>query len=269
MEEVIVSRQNPRVKMLASLQERSGRRELGRFAVEGLRELERCIAANAPLEEVYFCPSLFKSAQHQKFLDSLKGKIELCELGKSAFEKVSNREGCDGLIGVSLQWGITLSDIEFNKDRPTLFLVADSIEKPGNLGALLRSADAVKADAVILSDSVVDVFNPAVVRASQGALFSMQIANAKRDEIIAYLNGRKVKTFAMALTASKLIWDADLSGSVAVVVGSEKDGLPQEWIDACSDRIKFPMYGGADSLNVNVAAALALYEKRRIDAKKA
>jgi len=265
MEEIIKSRQNPRVKMLAKLQERSGRRNLGRFVVEGLREIERAFEAGAPIEELYFCEELFKSSAHKNFLESVSKKIPTCALAEGVFEKVSNREGCDGLIAVSLQWGITLEDIEFSNKMPKLILVADSIEKPGNLGALLRSADAVKVDAVILSDSVVDVFNPAVVRASQGAMFSMQIANATFNDCVKFLSQQNIKTIAMSLNAKEIIWDSDLSGDIAIVVGSEKDGLSQKWINACDKELKYPMYGGADSLNVNVAASLALYEKRRID----
>lgn len=265
MQETIQSRQNPRVKMLAKLQERSGRRDLGRFAIEGLREVQRAILANAPIEELYFCPELFKSKEHMSFVETVPQEIELCQLGKSAFEKVSNRQGSDGILAVSLQWSLQLSDIEFTKDMPSLVLVAVSIEKPGNLGALLRSANAVKADAVILSESVVDVFNPAVIRSSQGALFSMQIANAKREDLMDFFAKNNIKTYAMALENSEIIWDRDLSGNIAVIVGSEKDGLPLEWVESCDASVKLPMYDTADSLNVNVAAAVALYEKRRVD----
>ncbi|MFI3290460.1 MAG: TrmH family RNA methyltransferase [Opitutales bacterium] len=265
MQEIIQSRQNPRVKMLSKLQERSGRRDLGRFAIEGLRELQRAILAETPIEEIYFCPELFKSKEHNSFIETLPENIELCQLGKSAFEKVSNRQGCDGILAVSLQWSTQLSDIEFNPNMPTLILIAVGIEKPGNLGALLRSANAVKADAVILADSVVDLFNPAVIRSSQGALFSMQIANASHKDTVKFLDKHNIKPCAMALQNSNIIWQQDLSGSIAIIVGSEKDGLSQEWIES-SATIKLPMYDSADSLNVNVAAAIALYEKRRIDA---
>ena len=163
-EEFIQSRQNPRVKLLSKLRDRSGRRKLGLFVVEGLRELSRCVEA-VGVEEIYFCPEFFKSTEHSQFIDEVRkdGKIPLCRLSEGAFEKVSNREGCDGLLGVAKQWGCLLSDIDLSSTENPTILVADSIEKPGNLGALIRSADSLGAVAVILTNSVSDIFNPAVV----------------------------------------------------------------------------------------------------------
>ncbi len=263
MEEFIQSRQNPRIKALSRLQERSGRRKLDKFAIEGLRELSRALLAGVKVEEIYYCPELFKSSEHQVFLDSVKDKVSLCRLSESAFEKISNREGADGLIGVANQWNLSLSEIKLSANKPALILVADAIEKPGNLGALLRSADATGVDAVILSNTVSDIFNPSVVRASQGAVFSLQIAEGSPSEIFAWLKANNISSYAAALTASDFPWKYDFKKPTAIIMGSEKDGLPPETIKNCDFAVKLPMLGQADSLNVNIAASVLLFEAVR------
>jgi TrmH family RNA methyltransferase len=263
-EEFIQSRQNPRVKLLSKLRDRSGRRKLGLFVVEGLRELSRCVEA-VGVEEIYFCPEFFKSAEHSQFIDKIRaeGEIPICRLSEGAFEKVSNREGCDGLLGVAKQWGCLLSDIDLSAHKNPTILVADSIEKPGNLGALIRSADSLGAGAIILTNSVSDIFNPAVVRASQGAVFSAQIALSTPQEASQWLKERGIKTFGAHLGASDFLWNADMSIPSAIVVGSEKDGLGEDWNSLLDCKVKIPMSGLSDSMNVNVAGAIFLYEALR------
>lgn len=264
MEEFIQSRQNPRVKSLMKLRDRAERKKLGLFAVEGLRELGRCVELS-DVEEIYYCPEFFKSPKHEDFvrkIDAAK-KIPLCRLSEGAFEKVSNREGCDGLIGVAKQWGCKLSDIELPTDRPPTILIADAIEKPGNLGAIARTADSEKADALILTNSVSDIFNPAAVRASQGALFSVQIATATPAETADWLKAHKIRSIGAHLGAKKMLWDADMKNSCAIVMGSESDGLGTDWESLLDEKVKVPMSGISDSLNVNVAAAIFLYEAIR------
>ena len=260
MEEFIQSRQNPRIKALSRLQERSGRRKFNKFAIEGLRELERALEASVAVEELYYCPELFKSAAHSAFIEAQKGRIPMCRLSEQAFERISNREGCDGLLGVAEQWKTSLSEIRLPEGRAPLVLVADAIEKPGNLGALLRSADACGTDAVILSNPVSDIFNPSVIRASQGAVFSVRIAEAEPSEIFAWLKANGIASYAAALTAADFPWKYDLSRPSAVFVGSEKDGLPEDVVLKCDSAIKLPMLGRADSLNVNIAASVILYQ---------
>ncbi len=264
-EEFIQSRQNPRVKSLMKLRDRAGRRKLGLFTIEGLRELSRGVEG-AHVEEIYFCPEFFKSQAHSDFIDKVRsdGKISLCRLSDGAFEKVSNREGCDGLLGVARQWGSALSDIVLPEHKAHTILIADAIEKPGNLGALMRSADALGADAMIITNSVSDIFNPAVVRSSQGALFSLQIAEASPQEASQWLKAHNIRAYGAHLGAQKFIWQCDFSNtSAALVMGSEKDGLGEDWESLLDEKIKIPMSGVSDSMNVNVAAALCLYEVLR------
>lgn len=269
-EEFIQSRQNPRIKALAKLQDRAGRRKLGLFLVEGLRELSRAVKL-AHVEEIYFCPELFMSDFHEKFVKEICEKndgISLCRLSQAAFEKISNREGGDGIIGVVRQWGTRLEDIVLSADKPARILVADSIEKPGNLGALMRTADSLGADALIVTNSISDIYNPAAVRSSQGALFSMQIAVAEQSEASVWLKERDIRIFGAHLGAEKFIWQTDLSCSCAIVMGSEKDGLGADWEKALDQKIKIPMSGISDSMNVNVAAAVCLYEALRQSSQK-
>lgn len=261
-EEFIQSRQNPRVKNLIKLQERSARKKFGLFVVEGLRELSRCVE-KIGAEEIYFCPEFFKSCEHSAFIDEVRQKkeIPLCRLSEGAFEKISNRQGCDGLIGIAKQWDCSLTNIKLPQDKPSLILIVDSIEKSGNLGALIRTADSLGADAVIVTNAVCDIFNPSVIRSSQGGVFSSQIAVADVQECFLWLKKNNIKTFGAHLKATKNLWDADFSNSTAIVMGSEKDGLGDDWNNFLDEKIIIPMSTGlSDSMNVNVAAAICLYE---------
>lgn len=259
--EFLSSRQNPRVKALIKLQSRAGRRKLGVFLVEGLREASRC-AELVGLEELYYCPEFFKAEEHSEFVEKiLAGGVAACRLSESVFEKVSNREGCDGILGVAKQWGCLLEDLQLSENP--LVLLADAIEKPGNLGALIRSADSVGADALVLTNPVSDIFNPAVVRASQGALFSLPIALSSPSEAHSWLKKNSIAVYGAHLGAKKNLWQTDMKKPSAIVMGSEKDGLGRDWESLLDEKIKIPMTGISDSMNVNVAASICLYEALR------
>lgn len=264
-EEFIQSRQNLRVKTLIKLREHSARKKLGLFAVEGLRELSRC-AEKFGAEEIYFCPEFFKTPAHAEFIDKIRRgqKIPLCRLSESAFEKISNRQGCDGLIGIAKQWDCSLQKISLPDAQPPLILVMDAIEKSGNLGALIRTADSLGAHAAIITNPVCDIFNPSVIRASQGAVFSLQIAVADVEQCAAWLRQNNIRAFGAHLQAQKKLWDADLAQPAAIVMGSEKDGLNADWEKHLDEKIIIPMAGGlSDSMNVGIAAAVCLYEAAR------
>ena len=266
--EFVQSRQNPRVQSLARLRERAHRDALGLFLVEGRRELERALARGV-IGEIYFCPDHFRGGEQTLVDGAAKSGIEICRLAAPAFEKVSLREGPDGLLGVAHAWKVGLAELKLSP-KP-LLLVIERVEKPGNLGALLRSADAAGADAVIVCDPVTDLFNPHVVRNSQGALFSVAAAVAKPDEAIAFLRGCNITVVATTPAATMDFWDANLRAASAIVVGGEKDGLTPFWLDAANVRVRIPMAGKADSLNVSAAATLALFEavrQRRASAAK-
>ncbi len=268
-EEFIQSRQNPRVKNLIKLQERAARKKLGLFVIEGLRELSRCVE-KIGVDEIYFCPEFFKSDDHSKFIEKIRQQkeISLCRLSKGAFEKISNRQGCDGLIGVAKQWSCDLADVKLPTNKAPLVLVADSIEKSGNLGALIRTADSLGTHAVIVTNGVCDIFNPSVIRASQGAVFSSQIAVCSAQECSNWLKKNNIKAYGAHLKATKNLWDEDFTQPTAIVMGSEKDGLGADWDKLLDEKIIIPMGDGlSDSMNVNVAAAICLYEASRARTK--
>jgi TrmH family RNA methyltransferase len=258
--EFVQSRQNPRVQNLARLRERAHRDEQGLFLVEGRRELERALARGV-IAEIYFCPENFRDDSSQALVDhAAESGVATCQLAPPAFEKVSLREGPDGLLGVARAWTTNLADLPLG--NPALVLVIERVEKPGNLGALLRTAEAAGA-AVIVCDPVTDLFNPHVVRNSQGALFSLPMAVADPAATREFLREKKIAIMATTPDAKMEIWDADLRGPSAIVVGGEKHGLTAFWLEPAAQRARIPMAGKSDSLNVAAAAALVLFEAVR------
>jgi TrmH family RNA methyltransferase len=271
---VITSRQNPRVQQLVRLRERAGRVESGLFLVEGCRELSRALAAEMRVTEIYFCPVLFKNREAAAALLRRAGEcgVGLFELGESAFEKVSGREGADGFLGVARLPGLTLDLLvpRLEAVENPLILVVEAVEKPGNLGALFRTADSVGCAALICCDPVADPFNPNVIRASQGALFPMPCAVAGPEAVAEFLRVMGVRIFAAAPDAKRCYWDSDFRGSSAILLGSEKDGLSQFWLqntgktcDLGLELISIPQLGLSDSLNVGIAGAVCLFEALR------
>jgi len=269
--ETIHSRQNPRVQNLARLRERSHRDAQRRFLVEGARELERALSRAGTIEEIYFCPEHFRGPGAETLLERAAGAgVPVCRLAEPAFDKVSLREGPDGLLGVARAWDGALTAIEL--PAAPLVLVVEQVEKPGNLGALLRSADAAGAHAVVVCDPVTDLFNPQVVRNSQAALFSVAAAVAGPEETLAWLRAHGLALVATTPAAENVYWDVDLRGPAAIVVGGEKDGLTDFWLAAATTRVRIPMAGRADSLNVAAAATLVLFEavrQRRVSKPRA
>lgn len=260
---VISSRQNPRVQAAARLRERGERRERGLFLVEGFREVSRALAARVVLEDFYFCPELFKQPEAAQLAGQIRGMGTACwELGKSAFEKVSGRDGADGVLAVARCMETAL-DLLRLPENP-LLLVVEAVEKPGNLGALFRTADSAGCAALLCCDPVADVFNPSVVRASQGALFSMPCAVAGAEEMAAFLQRKGIRVFATTPAAERDLWMANFSGPSAILLGSEKDGLSDFWLrrGGC-EKIGIPQAGLSDSLNVGMAGTICLYEAVR------
>ena len=186
---------------------------------------------------------------------------QLFELTKETFAKVAYRERPDGLLAVAPQWKRALNDLELRD--PSFLLVVEAIEKPGNLGTILRSADAAGCDAVIVCDPVTDIFNPNVVRASTGVLFSVPLVVEESTRVQAWLREKKIRTVATTPAAEKIYSDADLRGPLAVVMGSEQYGLSQFWLENCDLPVRIPMAGQADSLNVAMATIITLFEAVR------
>ena len=251
----IDSPSNPRVKALARLRDRRHRRTEERFLVEGSREVRRALDAGIDVETLYLCAELGADTA------AWEGSgLEVVELSLRAFEKVAY--GRDGVLAVARTFPTDFGRIPW--DRPgVLLLVAEGIEKPGNLGAMLRTAAGAGADGVIVADPTVDVFNPNVVRASTGALFALPVAVGSSEEVRSRLREASVATLVAVTTRGRAPWQIDLTGRVAIIVGPEDRGLSDAWIDAADDRVTIPLTNAVDSLNASVAAAVLLYEAVR------
>lgn len=268
--EKITSLQNPRVKQLVKLRERRSRDGAGVFPVEGYREIRRALEKDVPLRELYFCPGWFLGENEPALLARAEAAgAQLFELSKEAFAKVAYRERPDGLLAVAPQWRRTLADIEPALDAAkaggveAFVLVVEAIEKPGNLGTILRGADAAGCHAVIVCDPVTDIFNPNVVRASTGVLFGMPLVVEESRRVHDWLQARGIRIVATTPAAETIYSDADLRGPLAVIMGSEQYGLSEFWLRHANLPVRIPMAGQADSLNVAMAAILTLFEAVR------
>lgn len=255
--EQITSLQNPRIKNLILLQEKSReRRKQNLVVVEGFREVSIALTAGFVLKEVYYCREIADLN-----LSSLPANTRITEISRPVFEKLAYREGSDGFIGLFEPKDQKLSDLRLRKDP--LIVILESVEKPGNLGAILRTADAVNADAVIICDPLTDIYNPNVIRSSIGCVFSRQVVACSTAEAQEWLREKKIVSYAAELKASSQYDTHDYRKATAFVMGTEADGLTNAWIDFCDHRIIIPMLGSIDSLNVSVSTAVLLFEAMR------
>jgi RNA methyltransferase, TrmH family len=262
-ETYIHSRQNEQVKNLVKLRERKHRIRQQCFFVEGLRELGHALKAGVELDMVYYCPEHFPTAAHSDFINELResGRIELTCMSDDAFSKAAFREGPDGLIALARQKTTSLDQLKLSKQP--LLLILEGIEKPGNLGAILRSADGAGADAIILVDCILDLYNPNAIRSSQGLIFALPIVSTQRDALQQWLKEQSIQTVATTPDTLCSHWDADYQLPSALLFGSESHGLTPFWLEQSQQLIRIPMAGQADSLNVAAAAAVCLYEAQR------
>jgi TrmH family RNA methyltransferase len=217
--EKISSLQNPRIKQLVTLRDRRPRDEAGVFLIEGYREVRRALEKKVAVRELYFSPEWFLGENEPALLARAKtAGAQLFELTKEAFAKVAYRERPDGLLAVAPQWKRALGDLVLTASP--LLLVVEAIEKPGNLGTILRGADAAGCDGVIVCDPVTDIFNPNVVRASTGVLFSVPLFVEESARVLAWLREKKIRMVVTTPTAEKIYSDTDLHGPLAIVMGS-------------------------------------------------
>ncbi|NLZ59790.1 MAG: RNA methyltransferase [Lentisphaerae bacterium] len=258
--EEINSLQNGRVKQIVKWRERGPRDRDQVVLIEGYRALRRALEAEYPVDELYFCPELYQGENEEGLLREFVARgARLFRLGAAAFAKIAYRDRPEGLLGIGPQRRRGLKGLTIPPEK-AFFLVAEQIEKPGNLGTMMRSADAVGVDGLILCDSRTDLYNPNVVRASTGNLFTLPIAEASSEEAIDWLKAAGLRILAASPHVEKLYFDVDMKGPLAIVVGSEQYGLSETWMQAADERLRLPMMGKADSLNVSTASALLLYE---------
>ncbi|GAB3317285.1 RNA methyltransferase [Hymenobacter humi] len=260
------SPQNPRIKQLLRLQQKSAeRRALGLTLVEGLRELTIAVEAGVAVATVYSCPELAGEAGLSSLQSLFAGRApapEWFEVTRPVFEKVAYREGSDGILAVLRTPARTLADLRLPENP--LVIVLEAVEKPGNLGAVLRTADAAPVDAVLIGDPRTDLFNPNVIRASIGCVFTVPTVAAPVADILAFLREKGIRTYAAALAPeARTYTECDFRGPTALVMGTEADGLTPQMREACDETIIVPMRGRIDSLNVSVATAVLTFEAVR------
>lgn len=258
VENILSSAQNPKVKKVIALQQKSSeRRKEGLFVVEGQRELSHCLEAGYELDMVFLCPSLWVDS----FIDNLKITCPCFEVTPNVYEKMAYRGGTEGVLALVKARKLILEDLVL-PDNP-LIVVLESVEKPGNLGAILRSADASAADAVIVCDPLTDVYNPNLIRSSIGAIFSVPCVACTSADCIRFLKERQIQILTAQLQDSHLYYDTDMRCATAIVMGTESTGLTEQWRQAADAHIRIPMLGQLDSLNVSVSAAILLFEAVR------
>lgn len=259
----ISSAQNPAVKRLLQLQEKSrSRKKEGVFLVEGVREISLALKGGFEIDEIYFCAELFDEGQISALLKNTGNQPEITELSAEVYNKIAYRGSTEGLIAVVKSKNTSLGNLELESKTP-LILVAEAPEKPGNIGALFRTADAANVDAVLIANPKTDLFNPNIIRSSVGCVFSNKIATGTTSEIIGFLKDKNIAIYAAALQASKIYSAMDLTAPCALVVGTEATGLSQEWLENSDQNIIIPMQGEIDSMNVSVAAGILIFEAKR------
>jgi TrmH family RNA methyltransferase len=255
----ITSVQNPFIKSLVQLQEKAKiRKQTGTFLVEGQREIELALKGGYEIESILICPDL---AQHSRNSAIQKFELQSIEISKDVYQKLAYRDTTEGIIAVLKTKSLALSNLKLSKNP--LILVGESIEKPGNIGAILRTADAANIDAVIIANPKSDVYNPNIVRSSVGCLFTRQIAVGTTEEVIAYLKSNNINIYSATLQDATSYHSQNFTTPTALVVGTEATGLTEKWRSESTQNIIIPMQGVIDSMNVSVAAAILLFEAKR------
>ncbi len=259
----LTSPSNPKLKRVVKLRTCAAREESGEMIVEGYRECRRALDRGYKPHAIFHCPDFYLKNENEPQLvaDAAKAGAEVFTCTKTCFTKIAYKERPDGLLMVGPHISIKLADLKLPPHA--LIIVTEAIEKPGNLGTILRSADAAGAAAVIVCDRTTDIHNPNVVRASTGTMFSVPIVEALSEEALAYLKAHNFSILAATPHAEKLHSEVDLTGNVAIALGAEQYGLTAKWMDGADLRVRIPMLGMADSLNVSAAATILVYEAVR------
>lgn len=258
MQPGITSTQNPRVKLAVSLDKSRTRKDLGLFVVEGLRELRLALKAGYEMHTVFYNARLVSD---DEILDLIEDEQLLFSVGDNVFEKLAYRESTSGVVAILKARKHLLNKLILPKNP--LVLVLESVEKPGNLGAMLRTADAAGVDAVIVCDPLTDFYNPNVVRSSIGAVFTCNLASASSAETISFLKESNIQIFCTHLEASEMYFKKDFTRGAAIVMGTESTGLSDLWTANSDANIIIPMQGTVDSMNVSVSAAIVIFEALR------
>ena len=264
---LITSPQNPKIKQALKLREKRMRDRTQTFLIEGYRELLRAFEGGVCLTALFYSPDHFLGAQEQLLVKKISERgIPCARVDKKVFEKISYRDRPDGLLAIAKQEPLSLEDLDRRPNQPTrapFFVVAQGIEKPGNLGSILRSCDAAQVDALFVCDPCTDIYNPNVVRASVGTLFTLPVIQVTTQTLLAWLEKNGIPIVATTPHAPLCYTESDFTGPLAIAMGTEQLGLSKEWMKSAAVAVRIPMYGVADSLNVAAATTLLLYEVLR------
>lgn len=261
---LLTSLQNPRIKHLISLRDRRDREKTQEFIIEGYRELLRAAQNSWKIQTLFICPELFLGSNENALIQLISSQgAEVIQCDPKVFQKISYRDRPDGLVAIAPQVHHNLSSLNAKLKSNPFLIVAEAIEKPGNLGTILRSSDAVGLDALILADRCTDIYNPNVVRASVGTLFTVPVIEAGGEETLHWLKKNNIAILAATPHATAEFTEVDMNCGVAIAVGTEQLGLSPLWMENADIKVKIPMHGVADSLNVAMATTLLLYEAIR------
>lgn len=260
MNKQITSTQNPFIKQLVQLKDKSReRKKNGLFLIEGEREISLALKGGYELETILFNPEIISKEQINNLTNP---QIDFIEVSADVYQKLAYRNTTEGIIGVAKAKEHTIESLIFKNKKP-LILVAEAPEKPGNIGAILRTANAANVDAVIIANPKSDLYNPNIIRSSVGCVFTNQIAFGPTTEIIAFLKSKNISIYCAELNASVNYNTQDFTKPTAIVVGTEATGLSYEWLQNSNQNIIIPMQGEIDSMNVSVAAGILIFEAKR------
>lgn len=263
---IITSFSNSKIKELVKLRDRRERVKTGLTLIEGIREVRAAINAGIVIKEIYLCPSLYEGLEQghveNEILKVLAArKVDVVEVTKEIFAKVSFGDRSEGVLAIGFAQSRAITDLKLKKNP--FFMLVESVEKPGNLGAILRTCDAAGADALFVCDAATDIFNPNVIRASLGTVFTVPVVSATTEEILGFVKSKNIKVVAATPAGKKSYTSVNFRDGIVIAVGSEKDGLSDVFLKAAEEKVFIPMKGQADSLNTSVAAALLAYEALR------
>lgn len=259
MIEKITSVQNPKIKNIVKLQQKSSeRRKQNLVVIEGMREISLAIKSGIQFKTLFICPNIISI---DVVMTNVNINVQRFEISTEIFEKLAYRDSTEGVIALVEPQQLKLENIKLQENP--LVIVLESVEKPGNLGAILRTADAAKVDAVIICDPLTDIYNPNIIRSSVGCVFTNQVIACSTDETINWLKENGIKSYAAALTANKYYHEKDFTQPTAIVIGTEADGLTEKWLKGADEQIIIPMSGEIDSLNVSTSTAILVFEAMR------
>ena len=255
----ITSIQNPLIKEILQLQSKSrARKKSGLFVIEGKREISLAQKGGYQITTILFCNDILDETE----LNAFNFDGEIIQINTIIYQKLAQRGSTEGIIAIAKSKSLNIENIKFKSKNP-LILVAEAPEKPGNIGALLRTADAANVDAVLIANPRTDLYNPNIIRSSVGCVFTNQIATGSTSEIVEFLKKNSIDIYCAALSASKAYQTIDYTTPTAIVVGTEATGLSEEWLENTTQNIIIPMQGQIDSLNVSVSAAILIFEAKR------